>query len=129
MVTLTLEPDMKIETIYSTVTINIAILCQYSPTKQMEVPGEKHLLVYKSVSVKEFSELKINDRYNMIQLKYMDHHILNDIQLGSLTKSVEPNMETNEVYRVCPRMLNHMDYMITRTLKEFFEITRTPLHR
>lgn len=40
----------------------------------------------------------------MIQLKYMDHHILNDIQLGSLTnkerrdylpKSGEPNMETN----------------------------------
>lgn len=66
----------------------------------------------------------------------MDHHILNDIQLGSLTnkersltKSVEPNMETNEVYRVCSRMLNHMDYMITRTLKEFFEITKTPFVR
>lgn len=88
------------------------------------------------MSVKEFSELKNNDRYNMIQLKYMDHHILNDIQLGSLTnkersltKSVEPNMETNEVYRVCSRMLNHMDYMITRTLKEFFEITKTPFVR
>lgn len=64
----------------------------------------------------------------------MDHHILNDIQLGSLTnkerreyltKSVEPNMEINEVYSVCSRMLNHMDYMIIRTLKEFFEITKT----
>lgn len=74
----------------------------------------------------------------MIQLKYMDHHILNDIQLGSLTnkerreyllKSVEPNMETNDVYSVCSRMPNHMDYMIIRTLKEFFEITKTPFDR
>lgn len=40
--------------------------------------------------------------------------------------SVEANMEINEVYSVCYRMLTRMEYVVTRPLKELFELAKRP---